>query len=166
MLFALAVTTSCVDDDKLEFAFEKPASIAGMEYLADYNALKSYTNPKASPNFKLGVALEASDYTANGLVTRLANSNFMEITAGNAMKMASCVSDKGEMNFSDVDGFIAAAEENGMSVYGHTLAWHAQQPVKWLNNLIKDKELADLISRKSLRLIHSIQIAVRLFQVV
>ena len=141
MLFALAVTTSCVDDDKLEFAFEKPASIAGMEYLADYNALKSYTNPKASPNFKLGVALEASDYTANGLVTRLANSNFMEITAGNAMKMASCVSDKGEMNFSDVDGFIAAAEENGMSVYGHTLAWHAQQPVKWLNNLIKDKEL-------------------------
>ena len=45
MLFALAVTTSCVDDDKLEFAFEKPASIAGMEYLADYNALKSYTNP-------------------------------------------------------------------------------------------------------------------------
>ena len=24
---------------------------------------------------------------------------------------------------------------------GHTLAWHAQQPVKWLNSLLKDKEL-------------------------
>lgn len=141
MLFALAVTTSCVDDDKLEFAYEKPASIAGMEYLADYNALKSYTNPKASPNFKLGVALEASDYTANGLVTRLANSNFMEITPGNAMKMASCVTDKGEMDFGVVDAFVSAAEENGISVYGHTLAWHAQQPVKWLNKLIADKEL-------------------------
>lgn len=33
------------------------------------------------------------------------------------------------------------ATEAGLSVYGHTLAWHAQQPVKWLNSLLKDKEL-------------------------
>ena len=141
MLFTAAALTACVDDSELQYAFEKPASIAGMEYLNDYEALKSYTNPKASPNFKLGVALEAGDYTANGLVTRLANSNFMEMTAGNAMKMASCVSDNGSMDFGNVDAFVTAAEENGISVFGHTLAWHAQQPVKWLNSLIKDKEL-------------------------
>lgn len=141
MLIAAAALTSCVDDSELQYAFEKPASIQSMEYLNDYEALKSYVNPKASPNFKLGVALEASDYAANGVVTRLANSNFMEMTAGNAMKMASCVSDKGDMDFGTVDAFVTAAEENGMTVYGHTLAWHAQQPAKWLNNLIKDKEL-------------------------
>ena len=37
-----AASTSCVDDTKLLFNVEKPASIAGMEYLNDYDVLKSY----------------------------------------------------------------------------------------------------------------------------
>ena len=92
---AMAVTTSCVDDDKLQYAFEKPASIEGYEYLAKYDALKSYesNNSKASSDFKLGVALAATDYNADGLVTRLANSNFEEIVAGNEMKMGSIVNE-------------------------------------------------------------------------
>jgi len=141
MLLAALVTTSCVDDDKLEYAFEKPASIAGYEYLADYDALKTYVNRTASPNFKLGGALAANDYNADGLVTRLANSNFDEIVAGNAMKMASCVGEKGEMDFGTVETFVSKATENGLNVYGHTLAWHAQQPKKWLERLLKDREL-------------------------
>ena len=141
MLLAVAALSSCVDDDKLLYSFEKPASIAGYEYLADYGALKTYVNRDATPNFKVGGALAAVDYNANGLITRLANSNFDEIVAGNAMKMASCVNDKGEMDFSTVDAFVSNAEENGINVYGHTLAWHAQQPKKWLEKLIKDKEL-------------------------
>lgn len=140
---AMAVTTSCVDDDKLQYAYEKPASIAGYEYLAKYDALKSYesNNSKVAPDFKLGVALAATDYNANGLVTRLANSNFEEVVAGNEMKMASCVGEFGDMDFGTVETFVNNATENGLNVYGHTLAWHAQQPVKWLNRLLKDKEL-------------------------
>ena len=141
MLLAVAALSSCVDDDKLLYSFEKPASIEGYEYLADYGALKTYVNRDATPNFKVGGALAAVDYNADGLVTRLANSNFDEIVAGNAMKMASCVNDKGEMDFSTVDAFVSNADENGINVYGHTLAWHAQQPKKWLEKLIKDKEL-------------------------
>lgn len=144
LLLATAVlNTSCVDDDKLEFAFEKPASIEGMEYLADYKALKEYVHETrgANPNFKLGVALAAADYTADGLVTRLANSNFDEMTAGNAMKMASCVADDGTMSFGNVENFVSAAKSNGMTIYGHTLAWHSQQPNKWLNSIIADKEM-------------------------
>ena len=141
MLLAALVTTSCVDDERLQYAFEKPASIAGYEYLADYDALKTYVNRTASPNFKLGGALAASDYNADGLVTRLANSNFDEVVAGNAMKMASCVGEKGEMDFGTVETFVSKATENGLNVYGHTLAWHAQQPKKWLERLLKDREL-------------------------
>ena len=33
LLTAAAVAVTCVDDSKLLFVFEKPASIAGMEYL-------------------------------------------------------------------------------------------------------------------------------------
>ena len=58
------------------------------------------------------------------------------------MKMASCVnSDNGDMNFGTVTEYVNAATDAGLSVYGHTLAWHAQQPVKWLKSLMKDKEL-------------------------
>ena len=141
MLFAAAVSTSCVDDDKLGFAFEKPASIEGMEYLADYDALKAYVDRSANPNFKLGVALAADDYNAGGVVTRLANSNYDEMTAGNAMKYASCVADNGAMDFGKVSTFVNNAKENGITIYGHTLAWHSQQNNKYLNGIIAPKEI-------------------------
>jgi GH35 family endo-1,4-beta-xylanase len=143
MLLATTLFSSCADMDPLDFAFEKPASIEGMEYLADYKALKDYKseNSSVSPNFKLGMALAATDYNADGIVTRIANANFDEIVAGNEMKMSSIVNDKGGMDFGTVDAFLMKAADNGVNVYGHTLAWHAQQPVKWLNSLIKDKEL-------------------------
>lgn len=141
LLATAALATSCVDDDKLGYAFEKPASIAGMEYLADYDALKTYVNRSEHPNFKLGVALAASDYNADGLVTRLANSNYDEMTAGNAMKYASCVKDDGKMDFGTVEAFVNNAKENGITIYGHTLAWHAQQNNNYLNGIIAAKEI-------------------------
>lgn len=132
---------ACVDDKPLAFDVEKPVSIAGMEYLNDYDVLKSYINSSANPDFKLGIALAANDYIAGGQVTQLANSNFVEMTAGNAMKYASCVNDNGEMNFGTVENFVSAARAGGLTIYGHTLAWHAQQNNKYLNSLIKDKEM-------------------------
>ena len=138
---AVCGLASCADTDMINIFKDKTKNLKDYEYLNDYDALKTFSNPKASPNFKLGVALEADDYNANGLVTRLANANFMELTAGNAMKMASCVDENGNLNFENVQAFVDNAEANGVSVYGHTLAWHAQQPLKWLEKLLKDKEL-------------------------
>lgn len=143
LLMAAAVATSCVDDKPLTFQVEKPASVAGMEYLNDYDALKTYVSSSANPNFKLGIALAANDYIAGGQVTQLANSNFHEMTAGNAMKYASCVADDGTMNFDVVENFVSAAKAGGLTIYGHTLAWHAQQNNKYLNGLLKDREIED-----------------------
>lgn len=133
---AAVVATSCVDDSKLLFSVDKPASIADMEYLNAYDVLKTYVNSSANPDFKLGIALAANDYIAGGLVTRLVNSNFHDMTAGNAMKYASCVGNDGTMNFDAVQNFVSAAKAGGLTIYGHTLAWHAQQNNKYLNGLI------------------------------
>lgn len=141
LMATVVATSSCVDDTKLLFSVEKPATIVGMEYLNDYDALKNYVNSSANPNFKLGIALTANDYIAGGQVTQLANSNFVEMTAGNAMKYASCVADDGTMNFDAVENFVSAAKAGGLTIYGHTLAWHAQQNNKYLNSLLKDKEM-------------------------
>ena len=136
-----ALLASCVDTEIDDVTVAKPESIAQYEYLNDYAPLKSYIDRAANPDFKLGLALAANEFIEGGLVFRLAEANFDEVTAGNAMKYASCVNDKGEMDFETVDKFVTAAQAAGITIYGHTLAWHAQQNNKYLNSLIKDKEM-------------------------
>ena len=138
---ALTGLASCAVDPVKEFPVEKPQDIAQYEYLNDYDVLKNYVDRVASPDFKLGAALAASDFNSKGQVYALAVSNFDEMTAGNAMKYASVVDSKGNMNFDTVRDFVKNAEAAKMTVYGHTLAWHSQQNNKYLNSLIADKEL-------------------------
>ena len=135
------VLGSCADWDDWKYDVEKPQTIAQYEYLNDYAPLKEYLDRGAHPGFKVSAALGVDEFNQQGPLFRLAAHNFDEIVAGNAMKMASCVNDQGEMDFSKVSSFVRAAEDAGLTVYGHTLAWHAQQPRKWLEKLIADKEL-------------------------
>ena len=135
------VLGSCADWDDWKYDVEKPQTIAQYEYLNDYAPLKEYLDRDAHPGFKVSAALAADEFNQQGSLFRLAAHNFDEIVAGNAMKMASCVNDQGVMDFSKVSSFVRAAEDAGLTVYGHTLAWHAQQPRKWLEKLIADKEL-------------------------
>ena len=134
------VLGSCADWDDWKYDVEKPQTIAQYEYLNDYAPLKEYLDRGAHPGFKVSAALGADEFNQQGPLFRLAAHNFDEIVAGNAMKMASCVNDQGVMDFSKVSSFVSAAEDAGLTVYGHTLAWHAQQPRKWLEKLIADKE--------------------------
>ncbi len=150
LIMTAAVSVSCVDNELPGFTVDKPTSIAQYEYLNDYDALKSYIDRSANPNFKLGLALTASEYNNQGLLYRLANANFDEIVAGNAMKYASVVGDDGSMNFGTVTSFINTAKTAGMSIYGHTLAWHSQQNNKYLNKLIADKEMETDVMEKQL----------------
>lgn len=138
------VLGSCADWDDWKYDVEKPQTIAQYEYLNDYAPLKENLDRSAHPGFKVSGALGVDEFNQQGPLFRLAAHNFDEIVAGNAMKMASCVNDQGVMDFSKVSSFVNAAEDAGVSIYGHTLAWHAQQPKKWLTGLLVDKELPPL----------------------
>ena len=136
---AVAVV-SCADEKMQAFQTADPNSehTAQYAYLNDYADLKSYVNPNASPTFKLGGAMAATDFNKKEQHYALEVANFNEIVAGNEMKMASCINSNGISDFSTVTTFVNNAVDAGLSVYGHTLAWHSQQPVKWLNKLIAD----------------------------
>ena len=108
-------------------------------YLDEYKALKEYIDYSKYPNFKLGAGTTVDDYLKKTTVYKMTNANFTETVAGNAMKMASCVDASGNMNFTKVKNYVKAATEAGLNVYGHTLAWHSQQPIGWLTKLIADK---------------------------
>ena len=128
---------SCADEFDRNFKVERPDKIEKYAYLTDYKALKEYVS---DPNFHLGVGTDAADYANQGVTYVVTNVNFNETVAGNAMKMGSCVDENGNMNFGTVEEYVKTATDAGMNVYGHTLAWHAQQPTAWLKTLISDKE--------------------------
>ena len=145
-LMALLALSSCADDKFSEYRTDMTKNLKEYQYLNNYEPLKKYVEDmkaagKCNPNFKLGIALEAAEFNKQALVYCLAGSNFNEMTAGNAMKMASCVKDDGSMDFSLVKEFVKNAKDADMTIYGHTLAWHSQAANKYLKNLIKDKEL-------------------------
>ena len=138
-LALLFISASCADDKFVDFKTEKPESIAQYEYLNAYDALKTYIDRSTHPNFKLGVGVAANDFLKGEMVSSVADANFEEVVAGNAMKYASIVADDGSMDFGTVTKFVEAAKTSGLTVYGHTLCWHSQQNNKWLNSLIANK---------------------------
>lgn len=145
-LMALLALSSCADDKFSEYRTDMTKNLKEYQYLNNYEPLKKYVEDmkaagKCNPDFKLGIALEAAEFNKQALVYCLAGSNFNEMTAGNAMKMASCVKDDGSMDFSLVKEFVKNAKDADMTIYGHTLAWHSQAANKYLNGLIADKEI-------------------------
>ena len=145
-LVALLALSSCADDKFSEYRTDMTKNLKDYQYLNNYEPLKKYVEDmkaagKCNPDFKLGIALEAAEFNKQELVYCLAGSNFNEMTAGNAMKMSSCVKDDGSTDFSLVKEFVKNAQNADMTIYGHTLAWHSQAANKYLKNLIKDKEL-------------------------
>ena len=145
-LMALLALSSCADDKFSEYRTDMTKNLKEYQYLNNYEPLKKYVEDmkaagKCNPDFKLGIALEAAEFNKQALVYCLAGSNFNEMTAGNAMKMASCVKDDGSTDFSLVKEFVKNAKDADMTIYGHTLAWHSQAANKYLNGLIKGKEL-------------------------
>ena len=155
-LFMLAASLSATAMAQEKFEVGKPDNDA-YRYLDEYQALKEYIDYSKYPNFKLGAGTTVNDYLNNSLVKNLTNKNFTETVAGNAMKMASCVDGNGNMNFTTVKNYVNAATKAGLNVYGHTLAWHAQQPNGWLRRLIADKpdtsgeEEWDVVASKDFR---------------
>ena len=115
-----------------------PADETNYGYLKHYLPLKEYIDYTKYPNFKLGLAVGGYEYLNNPTVKTVVNDYFTETVTGNEMKMSSCVRNDGSMNFNTVINFVNAASMAGVNIYGHTLAWHSQQPAVYLNGLIKD----------------------------
>ncbi len=133
---ALSMLASCADDSKLLFVTNKPESLAQLEYLKEYDVLKSYVNRSANPVFKLGAGVSVGDFTKTGTDYSMIVSNFDEVVAGWEMKHGGVVQNDGTLSLASVADFIAKAKAADIAIYGHTLCWHANQNATWLNGTI------------------------------
>ena len=137
LLAAVCLSVSAMAQEKFEQG--KPND-DNYRYLDNYQGLKEYIDYSKYPNFKLGAGTDVGNYIkTNSTVQKLINANFTETVAGNEMKMASCVDGNGNMNFTTVKNYVNTATKAGINAYGHTLAWHSQQPKGWLLKLLADK---------------------------
>ncbi|XWW47418.1 endo-1,4-beta-xylanase [Fibrella sp. USSR17] len=136
LLTLLAAWSAACRPDKGDFVLAKPESIAMLEPVNKYAALKTYLNPASTPNFKLGAGVALADYMAQGVAYRMVNSNFNDITPGYDMKHGAVVKSDGKLDLTNVTNLLKAAQTAGVSVYGHTLAWHANQNASYLNSLL------------------------------
>ncbi|MBU3807662.1 MAG: endo-1,4-beta-xylanase [Candidatus Phocaeicola faecipullorum] len=130
---------SCADQGLLPFPGELqvPDELTQNANLQEYDILKNYVNRTDNPGFKLGIAVDENEFINKGAAFSIAQTNFDDVTPGNAMKYSSVVKDNGTMDFSTVESFIETAEAAGLTVYGHTLCWHSQQNLTYLNGLLR-----------------------------
>nr|WP_255672844.1 endo-1,4-beta-xylanase [Glycomyces amatae] len=82
----------------------------------------------------IGVAVNDSLLQNNQAYRDLIAREFNSVTAENGMKMESVQPSQGSFNFSQGDRLVAFAQQNDMTVHGHTLVWHNQSP-GWIQNL-------------------------------
>jgi endo-1,4-beta-xylanase len=133
---ASIVLASCQKYEALEYQMGAPDSYANQQAIDAYKPLKEYIDRSANPGFKLGAAVSLSDYINKGVMYRLVNSNFDEITLGYEMKHGAVVKADGKLDLTKVKSLLETASAAGISVYGHTLAWHANQNAAYLKSLI------------------------------
>lgn len=117
-----------LDEAQKITAAEVPLEL--QEKISRYEPLKEYTD------FILGAGIIMDRYMTNEVYRNIVNENFDDVTVGYAMKHGAMVNAQGEINFAPVDAFMAQTREAGITVYGHTLAWHANQNANYLNSLI------------------------------
>ena len=64
---------------------------------------------------------------------------FNIVVAENEMKFDATEPQEGRFNYNNGDKMVRYAQQNGMRVRGHALAWHSQVP-GWVNNYKNDKK--------------------------
>ena len=139
---AALMLSACADDNVPGFSTDEPASLLAQDSLNALAPLKEYVDTVKYPNFILGGGTSAAPFNEQGKVYAFDKANFKEVVTGNAFKYASVVKSDGSMDFSTVQAFVKNATKAGLSVYGHTLCWHSQQQVAYLNGLITDPNAA------------------------
>ncbi|UBU15879.1 endo-1,4-beta-xylanase [Nonomuraea gerenzanensis] len=73
-----------------------------------------------------------------GVHGELLAKHFDGVTPGNELKWDATEPREGEFTFTDADHLVSFATEHGMTIRGHTLAWHSQTPAWVFENATKE----------------------------
>lgn len=121
-LFFFAVLISFISCKKSNSPNPSPPTPPVLPYdTASTGPLKS-----AAP-FQIGMAIDYDQYKNDAAYTAIVNKEVNNVTFGYQMKHGAIVKNDGSFDFSKADELVNLASAAGLSVYGHTLAWHQNQ---------------------------------------
>ena len=89
----------------------------------------------AKAGLKLGVSYTYGELR-NSYVGSILQRDFAAVTFGNEMKQDAILQSSGRYNFSRADEMAAWSKSLGNELFGHTLGWHSQQSLSYLNTVI------------------------------
>jgi endo-1,4-beta-xylanase len=82
---------------------------------------------------EVGTAVSASALAGDAAYRQLLAAEFNSVTPENVMKFGPIHPAPNTYDFQDADSLLSFASANDMTVHGHVLLWHNQQPA-WLTN--------------------------------
>ena len=111
-----------------------PAAVAGLVaagtaplFTGTANAASTLGASAAEKGRYFGAAVGTYKFSDSTYMSVL-NREFNSVVAENEMKWDATEPQRGVFNYSGGDRIVSHARANGMSMRGHTLLWHAQQP--------------------------------------
>lgn len=132
--------TMPADVDSLSFYVEAPQSATAAFYIDDVQIAFHPVPPiqtdipnlkdSLADDFPIGAAVEPTEVT-DQRHGDLARKHFDSLTAGNVMKFGPIHPSEATYNFAPADTLANFARTNGLTLRGHTLVWHSQNP-DWL----------------------------------
>lgn len=156
-IFAAVLITlnTCAESGLLDYDFEIPESVAIQEELNDYDVLNEYVDYNINPNFLLGASVDMSSYSQRGLLYRLVNSNFNQLTFNRGMQHGDIVQANGSLLMTNLNNSLTLAKESDLSVLGNSLVWNKNQNATYLNGLLSPltvgiKAYSNLLDKTSL----------------
>ncbi|MTK01653.1 endo-1,4-beta-xylanase [Micromonospora sp. CP22] len=96
------------------------------------------------------VSMDALNDKADPEYRKITASEFVSVTAENAMKWESLEPTRGTYNWGPADQLVEFAKRNRQSVRGHVLVWHNQLP-QWLTDGVADGSISKQELRELLR---------------
>jgi endo-1,4-beta-xylanase len=114
--------------------------VAALATLAESAPLRDSASARG---LHLGAAVAMNPLRNEPAYSETLRREFNMLVAENAFKMDALRPSQTTFNFTDADALMAFAEQNGMTVRGHTLVWHSQLP-GWLTggSFTRDQAIA------------------------
>ncbi|MCX7820680.1 MAG: endo-1,4-beta-xylanase [Brevinematales bacterium] len=112
-------------------------------YLNAQENLLGLRNLAKERNIYIGTAV-MSQYLDDAEFVKVLTNNFSYLTPENEMKWELIHPANGRYDFTGADKIVNFAMKNGMSVRGHTLAWHFQNPA-WLGSSLSKEKAIEIL---------------------
>jgi len=127
---------SCAKGELLDYNVTQTDSLAQLNYLSNYDVLKSYIDQSANPYMTIGMVADESSFIDKGITYRIAQSNFEEITPAGAIAHGNVIGDDGYIDLTTVKELINVANSAGLGIFGYSLIGNTNQNATYLYSLI------------------------------